>query len=306
MAENAREFVAINVIAIYLDALRAKASRNTLSAQVKLAEDLYNLTRERVTQGVSAELDANRAMQQVNSLEQQRQESEQKYIATKLTLANLLQARPRADFEVSDVTAYGVATSGPLDSEVTIKTALASRLDYRAAESSVKAAELQVRSAKAARVPTLGMTFAEGQSGSTPVHNVNVYKVQGSIAFPIYTGGRIQGQIEEAEGGLREARTVLDENRSQIETDVLTAISGVEWAIKEVQTSAGNVKLSRQEVELTTSRFTQGIVDNTEVVNAQERLARADDASIRAEYTLGLARANLARATGVAEKTYRR
>jgi hypothetical protein len=41
-------------------------------------------------------------------------------------------------------------------------------------------------------------------------------------------------------------------------------------------------------------------------VNAQDRLSRADDARIRAQYMLGLARANLARATGAAEKTYRK
>jgi outer membrane protein TolC len=150
------------------------------------------------------------------------------------------------------------------------------------------------------------MTFGDGQSGSSPVHNVNTYKVQGEINVPIYTGGRIRGQIEEAEGALREATTLLDQNRSQIETDVLTAISGVEWALKEVETSAQNVQLSRQEVEFTRARFAQGIVDNSEVVNAQDRLTQADDAQIRAQYMLGLSRANLARAQGAAEKTYRK
>ena len=65
-------------------------------------------------------------------------------------------------------------------------------------------------------------------------------------------------------------------------------------------------ELSRQELELTRQRFTQGVTDNTEVVNAQDRISRADDAHIRAQYTLGLTRANLARATGAAEKTYRK
>ena len=87
---------------------------------------------------------------------------------------------------------------------------------------------------------------------------------------------------------------------------MLTAISGVEWGLKEVETSAGNVTLSRQEVDLARQRFTQGITDNTEVVNAQDRLAQADNAGIRAHYTLGLARANVARAIGAAEKTYRK
>jgi outer membrane protein TolC len=98
----------------------------------------------------------------------------------------------------------------------------------------------------------------------------------------------------------------MDQLRSQIETDVLTAIAGVEWARKEVETSAANVKLSREEVKLTSQRFTQGVTDNTEVVNAQDRVSKADDARVRALYTLGLARANLARSTGAAERTYRK
>jgi outer membrane protein TolC len=241
-------------------------------------------------------------MQKVNALEQQWQEASQGYIAAKLRLANILQAHITANFEVADVAAYGVGT--PPDRSAAITTALAMRRDYLAAETAVRAAELEVKSVKAERLPTVGMTFGDGQSGSTPAHNVNTYRIQGSITMPIYTGGRVHGQIEEAEGALREAQARLDQNRSQIQTDVLTAISGVEWALKEVETSARNVKLSRQEVEFTRSRFAQGISDNTEVVNAQDRLTQADDAEIRARYLLGLARANLARATGVAETTY--
>jgi outer membrane protein TolC len=304
LVDDSREIVALNVVATYLEALKAKTTRDTLIEQTKLADELYSLTRDRVGQGVAAELDANRSMQKVNALEQQSQEATQRYIAAKLNLANILQARITADFEVADDAAYGAGL--PPDRNAAVKTALAMRADYRAAEASVRAAELQVRSVRASRLPTLAMTFGDGQSGNTPVNNVNTYKIQGSISVPLYTGGRIRGEIEEAEGSLHEAQAQLDRNRSQIETDVLTAVSGVEWALKEVETSARNVQLSRQEVDFTRQRFAQGISDNTEVVNAQDRLTQADDGHIRAQYLLGLARANLARSTGAAEKTYRK
>jgi outer membrane protein TolC len=156
----------------------------------------------------------------------------------------------------------------------------------------------------ATRLPTIGTSFSDGQSGETPVHNQNTYRIAGTLYIPIFTSGRIRGEIEEAQGSLHEAQAGMDQLRSQIETDVLTAIAGVEWATKQVATSAANVTLSREEVQLSEQRFTQGVTDNTEVVNAQDRVSKADDARVRAMYTLGLARANLARATGAAEKTY--
>jgi outer membrane protein TolC len=304
LVDDAREIVALNVVSAYLQALRSKATRDTLAEQQTLAEEMYKITRERVGQGVSAELDANRAMQKVNTLEQQWQEASQSYIAAKLNLADILQARITSNFEVADSAAYGAGTFP--DRDAAIVTALAMRSDYRSVESQVRAAELQVKSVKATRLPTLGLRVGDGQSGNSPANNVNTYRVQGQIEVPLYTGGRIKGEIEEAEGALREAQALLDKNRSQIQTDVLTAISGIEWALKEVETSARNVKLSRQEVEFTQSRFAQGISDNTEVVNAQDRLTQADESEIQARYLLGLARANLARATGAAERTYRK
>jgi outer membrane protein TolC len=302
--ENAREIVVLDVVGAYLQALRAKASRDTLTEQTKLATDLYQLTQDRVKQGVSAGLEANRAQQQVNSLEQQRQEAEQSYVAAKLVLANTLQIHITSDFEIDDAAAYGVETA--VDKNAAVSAAFASRPDYRAAQAGVRAAELHVQAVKATRWPTIAASFGDGQSGDSPVNNQNVYRLAGTLYIPIYTSGRIRGEIAEAQGALHEFQASADQLRSQIETDVLTAIAGVEWAAKEVETSAANVKLSREEVKLTSQRFTQGVTDNTEVVNAQDRVSRADDARVRALYTLGLARANLARATGAAEKTYRK
>jgi outer membrane protein TolC len=299
---NAREAVTLNVVGAYLQALRLKATRDALNEQTRLANDLYKLTSDRATQGVSSPLDANRAKQQANALEQQRLEAEQSYVAAKLELATLLHANITDDFEVADTAAYGAGQS--MDRDTTIKLALLSRPDYLAAESTVKATELETKSINSERLPTFKITADDGQSGSTPVHNNNTYRVQGTLSIPILTSGRISGDLHDAEGRLREASAQRDQLRAQIEADVLNAISGVEWAMKQAAVSVENVGLSRQELELSRERFTQGVTDNTEVVNAQDRVSRADDANIRAQYTLGLSRANLARASGGAESTY--
>ena len=51
LVDDSREIVALNVVATYLEALKAKTSRDTLMEQAKLADELYRLTRDRVSQG---------------------------------------------------------------------------------------------------------------------------------------------------------------------------------------------------------------------------------------------------------------
>ena len=166
LVNNARELVTLTVVSAYLDALKAKASRDSLVEQTRLAQELYQITRDRVNQGASAELDANRAMQQVNTLEQQRQQFEQSYVATKLNLASILQARVTSQFDVSDPAAYGdMLNQTTSDSNAAIQSAIASRADYRSADANVKAAELHLRSVKSSRLPTLRILLSDGQSG---------------------------------------------------------------------------------------------------------------------------------------------
>lgn len=302
-AQNARELVALNVVTAYLAALRTQASRDTLTEQIRLARDLSQITDERFKVGVTSALEVNRASQQINTLEQQRLETEQALVNAKLQLANLLQARVTSEFTLVEPTpALGAE---PPDRDAAVRQALAARADYQAAQRALRVAELQVRSNKAARYPVFQARFDDGQSGNTPFANVNTYRLQGVLNVPLVTGGRVRAEIAEAEAALREAQAGLDETRSQVETEVLSAVTGVQLAMQQVRASQANINLSREEIDLARARFTQGVADNTELINAQDRLARADEARIRAAYALGLARANLSRATGSAEQTFR-
>src|SRR4029453_4761026 len=195
----------------------------------------------------------------VNTRAQERLEFEQRYVDAKLNLAAILQARVTSDFEVADLAAYGDMIMPVADRNAAVQASLAMRADYRAASANVRAAELKLESVKSHRLPTFHLTADDGQSGSTPVHNINTYRVMGALQIPIFTGGRIEGQAVEAEGELRDAQAGLDATLALVERDVLAAISGVEWAQRQVEISTGNITLSRQEVDLTRSRFTQGI-----------------------------------------------
>jgi len=303
-AADARELVVLSVVSAYVQALRAETQSAALAAQVETAERLHQITVDRFQGGIANALEVKRARQQANNLRQVWLEAQNGATVAKLQLANLLQARISTGFELADIS--GSYETPQISPESALARAAETRMDLKAATQAVRAAELTLRSVKAQRLPTLQLQGSFGQSGDSPAHNLDVYRVQGVVSVPLFTGHRISGETREAEGRLEEARANLAAVRSQVETDVLAASAGLDAAGREVEVAEESSRLAKEELDLALARYQGGVSDNTEVVNAQDRIARAEENLVRARFNRNLARANLHRALGIAEKAYSR
>jgi len=65
-----------------------------------------------------------------------------------------------------------------------------------------------------------------------------------------------------------------------------------------------NVSLANESLARSKDRFTSGVTDTVEVVQAQQALASANDQYITSLYNHNLAKLSLARALGVARTNY--
>jgi outer membrane protein TolC len=92
--------------------------------------------------------------------------------------------------------------------------------------------------------------------------------------------------------------------RARIEQEVRDVHLDLEAAAEEVSVEKSAVALATQNLEQSRDRFSSGVTDNIEVVQAQDALATANDAYIASLYSYNLAKISLARATGVAESRY--
>lgn len=294
LVSNARELLAFQVATAFAHALRAQNSLERLQLQVDLARQLLAITEERLRLGVASRLEANRARQQVNHLEQSLEESRHAAITAKLQLANLLAARITADYELLAEPPPPMMT--PPDA---LARALQTRPDYLAATARLRAAELQLAAARHQRLPTLQFRAGYGQSGRKPFENLNTFHLQAVLSLPVYTGGRLEAEIAGARAHVAEMRAAADELRSQIEMEVAAAQAAVQSAQREYDIASQGVQLASEEVALASARYQSGVADNTEVVNAQDRLTRAEDNVVRATYRRDLALAQLRRALGV-------
>lgn len=300
---DVREQLTHEVATAYIEALRVQASTATLRKQMALARQLHTLTIDRMEQGVASRLDERRALQQANNLQQLLYEAEAAATAAKLELAAVIHAEPTADYELADVHRFYDVSS--LDAREAVAKALESRPDARAASARLEASQTDRKAADAISKPRVTLYADYGQSGNQLYRNLNTYTVRGEVGVPIYFGGRAAAERQRAQAGVDAAEAELEQLRVRIETETLAAAAAVDSARKQVEVAEESIGLAQEEIDLTTARFVSGVSDNTEVLAAQDRLARAEENRIRALYRLNLARAALHRATGQAEKTYR-
>ena len=82
-----------------------------------------------------------------------------------------------------------------------------------------------------------------------------------------------------------------------------TALLDLTAAADQVEVARSSVDLANQTLTQARDRFSAGVTDNLEVVQAQESVAAANQAYISSLYSFNIAKVELAKAAGVAERT---
>ena len=138
--------------------------------------------------------------------------------------------------------------------------------------------------------------------GISPFHSNGTYHLSGSLNIPIFAGRRTHADVLQAEATLRQAKQRLEDLRGQIDNDVRTALLDLNAAADQVQVARSTVDLAEQTLTQAQDRFSAGVSDNLELVQAQESVASAHEAYISSLYAHNLAKVELARALGNAEQ----
>jgi outer membrane protein TolC len=93
--------------------------------------------------------------------------------------------------------------------------------------------------------------------------------------------------------------------RAQIDQDVRNALLDLKSSADQVEVAQSSVNLADQALTQSQDRFSAGITDNLEVVQAQEAVATAHESLISSLYMNNLAKVSFARALGRAEEGVR-
>jgi outer membrane protein TolC len=170
----------------------------------------------------------------------------------------------------------------------------------------VRASDYSRQAAKAGYLPSMSFSADYGLAGTLPgLSTHGVFDVRGTLAIPIFQGGKVHGDVLEADSHLQQSRQQLDNLRAQIDADVRTALLNLDSAEQEVAVAQSNIDLADQTLAQAQDRFRAGVADTVEVVQAQESVATAHEDYISSLYRDNYAKISLARALGVAEEGVR-
>jgi outer membrane protein TolC len=221
----------------------------------------------------------------------------------KIALARLIGLPPGQEIRLTDPMPYSPLENFTLDQAMEL--AVRNRADLKAAEEQVRAAELAHQAAVAEHYPALGLAADYGVIGTNPAQSHGTFSVEGQLRFPIWAGGRARGDIEQADAALQERRSEYDDLRGLVEAEVRTAFLDMTAAADQVRLAQSRRELAQDELQQATDRFTSGVADTVEVVQAQDAVSSAEEDYIATLAAHNLAKASVARATGQAEKLMR-
>jgi outer membrane protein TolC len=302
--KDARETVVLAVGNAYLEAISAAAEVETAEAQVKTAQTLSTRAADQQKAGVTPAIDTLRAQVELQTRQQQLIVARNNLAKQTLTVGRAIGLPPGQKFVLTEKAPY--QELAPLPIEVYLQHAYISRSDYLAAAAQVRSAELSYRAAVAGRYPSLDVSANAGEIGVTPSQSGSTWQVTGGISFPIFAGNRVHSDELEADAQLKQARSRLADLRGRIDYEVRTSLLDLQAAADQVAVAKSSVDLAEQTLSQSQDRFSAGVTDNLEVVQAQEALANAHESYIESLYAHNLAKVELARSIGDAEEGVKR
>ena len=302
-AQDARDLVVLAVTGAYLQVIATAARTQSVRAQVATAQASYRQAADRYTAGAAPRIDAMRSQVELQTQQQRLTAVENDFAKLKISLGRLIGLPSGQDFTLTDELPF--APIAGLTLEQAIARASANRADLKAAQSQVHAAELALEGARAERLPTVEVSGDYGAIGISPQNSHGTFGVTGAVRYPIWQGGRVKGDVEQASAAVEQRRAEYQDLRGRVDAEIRSAFLDLTSAASQVAVAQSNRDLANETLVQARDRFAAGVVDTIEVVQAQEAVASAEQDYIASLYAHNLAKANLARSMGQADQNIR-
>jgi len=300
--EDVRSQIIRQIANNYIVAQYAAAQVETAESRLRTSEVLERLAKNQRDAGVADGLDLLRAQVQLANDRQNLLVVKNSYQQTLLVLERSIGIDMGTPLVLADKLDFKILE--PPKIEQAIKISLESRPDYRSLFAQRESLEEQLKSSRSRYFPKIIISGNYGDSGQEIDSIETSGMIQANLVMPLFDTDR-KGERTELESRLKRIEQRIADQKLGIEQDIREALLNLQSAEEQVGVTKSGLELAEKELQYASDRFKNGVVNNIEVVNAQDSLARAHDNNLNALAQHAEAKIALAKALGNTDKTYR-
>lgn len=291
-----------NVMTTYYDIVRQQQQLRNIEEQIQLSSDRLKLAQYRFDVGagikpdvLQAQIDYNNSkaaqFSQIGLIEQRRQ-----------TLNQLMNANVSVNYKVSDTI--------PVRTDLALNNLLnnLSAPEIQLSRANIRAAQLDVRLAKALRYPTVALTSAYNFTRTSNNQVINQFSAlfnlnRGfnygvTVSVPIFNGFNVRQQIQQAQLAVRYQQLILENQTSFLNTSLTNAYRNYAAQLQAVEVLQSSVAVARENLFIERERYRLGRTTFIELRTAEENVSTVITNLINTRYNLKAAEIELMRLRG--------
>lgn len=289
--------VASEVAAAYLAALTRRRVLDAHDRRVAALEAELERARDQHEVGKAPRVQVIRAEAELSGARADRVQVASDLEVARRRLARLMGASPE------EVERRGVEAVSPADSIPTGRGQWSARAErgspvLERARREREAADAAAGAARSARLPNLELGANWMDRGSADGNFLAEWGVGLNVSLPLFTGGRVSGEIARAEAESRRAAAAAEATRLRIADAVDEALSALEAARSRLGALRDAVRQAEEVARIEKLRLEAGRAVQPDYLDAEARLMSARASRVEAEHAVVRARVRLARITG--------
>lgn len=195
-------------------------------------------------------------------------------------------------------TAMVFAASPEISLDDSVAMALKNNPSIKMAFDDKESALLGIKENEAARLPTLSLTSGYNHAPGSATANNN-FNNSLNLNWSLYTGGRVEGQIDQAKLNADVANLGVAKAEQQLKLDTTTSYFGVLQGRNVVKVNQETVDNLAQHLKNVQAQYQVGTIAKSDVLQTEVELANAQQNLTKAQNAYDVAVAGLNNVTGI-------
>ncbi|MEW5950610.1 MAG: TolC family protein [Elusimicrobiota bacterium] len=272
----------------YYAAALMREMLNIQKENLDISKQHLETIKQQYEKGLKSDLEVMRQEVEVSNNEPSLIKAENAYEQSLLALKNVIGMDPDEKIELSS----GPLCSNPGEFEESrlYDLALKNRADYKLAVLNLSLAQKQLRLEKAGHWPNLTAFASRAFSGQSdsgfPDSSQRSWSLTAGVKFnmPIFSGFSVSSRVKQAEGSVKIAERNLKDLKRKIKIDVKSSFLDLKEAQRRLLSQKTSVDTARKALQVTESRFKNGLASRLELNDAALALNKAETLAVQAEY----------------------